>query len=85
MKAWDSLKSILRDGTHDGILAIENFAILFEPELRINLSVFLREALTGRHLVIKLENPVAEDFHYYPFPQDHTYYLDLTGINSTMC
>lgn len=85
MKAWDALKSILKDGTNDGVLAIENFAILFEPALKINLSAFLKEAMTGRQLILKLEHPVAGDWHYYPFPEDHTYYLDLTGINSTTC
>ena len=85
MKAWDVLKSILKDGTNDGVLAIENFAILFEPALRINLGAFLKEAMTGRQLILKLEHPVAGDWHYYPFPEDHTYYLDLTGINSTTC
>ena len=85
MKAWDVLKSILKDGTNDGVLAIENFAILFEPALKINLSAFLKEAMTGRQLILKLEHPVAGDWHYYPFPKDHTYYLDLTGINSTTC
>lgn len=85
MKAWDALKSILHDGTDDGVLAIENLAILFEPALKINLSAFLKEAMTGRQLILKLEHPVAGDWHYYPFPEDHTYYLDLTGINSTTC
>ncbi len=85
MKAWDVLKSILKDGTNDGVLAIENFAILFEPSLKINLSAFLKEAMTGRQLILKLEHPVAGDWHYYPFPEDHAYYLDLTGINTTIC
>ena len=85
MKAWDVLKSILKDGTNDGVLAIENFAILFEPALKINLRAFLKEAMTGRQLILKLEHPVAGNWHYYPFPEDHTYYLDLTGINSTTC
>lgn len=85
LKAWDALKSILKDGTNDGVLAIENFAILFEPALKINPEAFLKEAMTGRQLILKLEHPVAGDWHYYPFPEDHTYYLDLTGINSTTC
>lgn len=85
MKAWDALKSILKDGTNDGVLAIENFAILFEPALKINLGAFLKEAMTGRQLILKLEHPVAGDWHYYPFPEDHAYYLDLTGINTTIC
>lgn len=85
LKAWDALKSILKGGTKDGVLAIENFSILFEPALKINLAAFLKEAMTGRQLIIKLEHPVARDWHYYPFPADHTYYLDFTGINSTIC
>lgn len=85
MKAWDVLKSILKDGTNDGVLAIENFAILFEPALKINPDAFLKEAMIGRQLILKLEHPVAGDWHYYPFPEDHAYYLDLTGINTTMC
>ena len=85
MKAWDVLKSILKDGTYDGVIAIENFAILFEPALRINLGAFLKEAMTGRQLILKLEHPVAGDWHYYLFPEDHAYYLDLTGINTTIC
>ena len=85
LKAWDALKFILKDGTNDGVLAIENFAILFEPALRINLSAFLTEAMTGRQLILKLEHPVAGDWHYYLFPEDHAYYLDLTGINTIIC
>ena len=85
MKAWDALKSIMAENTIDGTLAIENFAILFEPALKINLSAFLKEAMTGRQLILKLEHPVAGDWHYYPFPEDHAYYLDLTGINTTIC
>ena len=85
MKAWDALKSIMAENTKDGILAIENFAILFEPALKINLSAFLKEAMTGRQLILKLEHPVAGDWHYYPFPNDKQYALDLTGINTTTC
>lgn len=85
VKAWDALKSILTNSTKDGTLAIENFAILFEPALKINLSTFLKEAMTGRQLILKLEHPVAGDRHYYPFPNDKQYALDLTGINTTTC
>ena len=85
MKAWDRLKGIMNEGVVDGSLALANFAILFEPALRINLTAFLKEAMTGRQLVLKLEHPIAGDWHYYPFPEDHTYYLDLTGISSTTC
>lgn len=85
MKAWDALKSILTNSTKDGTLAIENFAILFEPALKINLSAFLKEAMTGRQLILKLEHPVAGDWHYYPFPNDKQYALDLTDINTTTC
>ena len=85
MKAWDALKSIMAENTIDGTLAIANLAILFEPALKINLSAFLKEAMTGRQLILKLEHPVAGDWHYYPFPEDHAYYLDLTGINTTIC
>lgn len=85
MKAWDALKSIMAENTIDGTLAIGNLAILFEPALKINPDAFLKEAMTGRQLILKLEHPVAGDWHYYPFPEDHAYYLDLTGINSTTC
>ena len=85
MKAWDALKSILKDGTHSGAIAVSNFNILFEPALKINLNAFLKEAMTGRQLILKLEHPVAGDWHYYLFPEDHAYYLDLTGINTTIC
>ena len=85
MKAWDALKSIMAENTQDGTLAIENFAILFEPALKINLNAFLKEAMTGRQLILKLEHPVAGDWHYYPFPEDQAYSLDFTGINTTTC
>lgn len=85
MKAWDALKSILKDGTHSGAFAVSNFNILFEPALKINLNAFLKEAMTGRQLILKLEHPVAGDWHYYPFPKDKQYALDLTGINTTTC
>lgn len=85
LKAWDALKSLLNDGTKNGILAINNIAILFEPTLRINPSTFLKEAMTGRQLIIKLEYPVAGNYRYYPFPEASEYYLDLIGINTTIC
>ena len=85
LKAWDTLKSILNDGTKDGILAINNIAILFEPTLGINPSTFLKEAMTGRQLILKLEHPVAGNYRYYPFPEASEYYLDLAGINTTTC
>ena len=85
MKAWDALKSIMAENTIDGTLALANLAILFEPALKINPEAFLKEAMTGRQLILKLEHPVAGDWHYYPFPEDHAYSLDLTGINSTTC
>lgn len=85
LKAWDALKSILNNGTQDGILAVCNFAITFEPALKINPNVFLKEAMTGRQLILKLEHPVAGDYRYYPFPDAREYYLDLAGINTTTC
>lgn len=85
LKAWDALKSILNDGTKDGVLAIKNFTITFEPALRINPSAFLKEAMTGRRLLLKLEHPVAGDYRYYPFPEAPEYYLNLVGINTTIC
>ena len=85
LKAWDVLKSILNEGTHDGFLAVCNFAITFEPDLKINPNVFLKEAMTGRQLILKLEHPVAGDYRYYPFPDAREYYLDFTGINTTIC
>ena len=85
MKAWDCIKCIMNEGTVDGILALENLAILFEPALRINISAFLKEALTGRGVILKLEHKVSEDYRYYPFPGNQSYYLDLTGIDSTTC
>ena len=85
MKAWDAVNDILNEHTKDGAVAIDNFAILFEPALKINLAAFLKAATTGRSLVLKLERRVADDWHYYPFPEDHDYYLDLTGINTITC
>ena len=85
MKAWDSLKCIMNKETADGVLALENLAILFEPALKINISAFLKEAMTGRVVILKLEHKVSEDYRYYPFPGDHSYYLDLTGIDTTTC
>ncbi len=85
MKAWDSLKGIMNEGTVDGILALENLAILFEPALKINISAFLKEAMSGRGLILKLDHKVSEDFRYYPFPGNQSFYLDLTGIDTTTC
>jgi len=85
MKAWDALKVILNEGTANGIVAIENFSILFEPTLKINLRAFLKEAMAGRRLILKLDHPVSGDWTYYPFPEDHNYYLDLTDINAITC
>ena len=85
MKAWDGLKGIMNEGTVDGVLALENISILFEPSLKINISSFLKEAMAGRGVILKLEHKVSEDYRYYPFPGDHSYYLDLTGIDTTTC
>ena len=85
MKARDALKSILQEGTKDGSLAIENFSILFEPALKINTRAFLKEASSGRSLILKIDRPVDGDWRYYPFPEDHGYYLDFTEINITKC
>ncbi len=85
MKAWDGLKGIMNEGTVDGVLALENISILFEPALKINISSFLKEAMAGRGIILKLEHKVSEDYRYYPFPGDHSYYLDLTGIDTTTC
>ena len=78
MKAWDALKSILAEETKDGVIAIENFNILFEPALRINVRTFILDAIRGRNLILKLEHPIAQDYTYYPFPEDQSYYLDFT-------
>lgn len=83
MKAWDGLKGIMNEGTVDGVLALENISILFEPSLKINISAFLKEAMSGRGVILKLEHKVSEDYRYYPFPGDQSYYLDLTGIDTT--
>jgi hypothetical protein len=80
MKAWDALKSILAEETKDGVIAIENFNILFEPALRINVRTFILDAIRGRNLILKLEHPIAQDYTYYPFPEDQSYYLDFTEI-----
>lgn len=85
MKAWDNLKRIMNEGTGEGILALENIALLFEPSLKINISAFLKEAMTGREVILKLEHKVSCDYRYYPFPSDQSYYLDLTGIDTTTC
>ena len=82
IKAWDDIKVILNEGTIDGSLAIENFSILFEPSLKINIKAFLKEAMAGRCLILKLEHPVSKDWYYYPFPDDHSYYMDLSDINT---
>ena len=84
MKAWDALKTILREHTQNGTIAIENFNILFEPALKISLFAFLKEAMAGRNLIFKLEHKMVGDFHYYPFLEDRSYYLDLTGIDCTI-
>lgn len=83
MKAWDYLKFIMNEGTVNGALALENLTILFEPALRISMSAFLKEAMTGRGVILKIEHKVSEDYRYYPFPDDKSFFLDLTGIDTT--
>ncbi|MBO6220788.1 MAG: hypothetical protein J6N46_02535 [Bacteroidales bacterium] len=83
MKAWDYLKFIMNKGTVNGALALENLTILFEPALRISMSAFLKEAMTGRGVILKIEHKVSEDYRYYPFPDDKSFFLDLTGIDTT--
>ena len=85
MKAWDCLKSIMNEGTENDTLALENLAIIFEPALKINVSTFLKEAMNGRRVILKLEHRVSEDYHYYPFPNDKSFFLDLSGIDTTTC
>ena len=83
MLAWDTAKTIIRDFTLDGTVAIDNIAILFEPALKINVRAFILDSVIGRKMVIKLNHPIAQDGIYYPFPEDKTYKLDLSGISYT--
>ena len=85
MRAWDAIKSILNEGTQDGVLALDNFTIIFEPALKINTKAFLKEAMSGRSLILKLNHKITEDWRYYPFPDDDRFFLDLVGTPTSTC
>ena len=80
MKTWDILKRILNEKTVDKTIALENITILFEPSLKINISAFLREATNNRMVILKLDHELSNN-RYYPFMDNHSYFLDFTGID----
>ena len=63
-------------------LAIENFDILFEPALGINIDAFIKRVNRGLCLIIKTDHPARDD-SYFPFIGDESHRIDLNGISYT--
>lgn len=88
IKSLDILRQILNSGIKTDAqgrqyLAIDNFSILFEPALKINLRAIIEAYAKQYLLLLHIENPIQEASTYYPFPEDATYKLDLTNLNYT--
>ena len=86
VKAYDTLRQMLdqavkQDAYGHNYIAITNFAILFEPSLRINLRAIIEDYSKRYKFILHIENPVEDGMTYYPFPEDKTYKLDLIGIS----
>lgn len=77
------LSEIITDFTFtnaDGLkyLALDNIAILFEPDFGVNMDSFIDKASKGVCLFIKSDHK-AENNAYFPFPDNKNYYIDLTN------
>ena len=88
IKAYDCLKEILNENIHTDhqgrrYLALENFAILFEPALKINLRKLVEDYAKRLLLILRIDHLPESSDAYYPFPEDKTFRLDLTDINYT--
>lgn len=86
MKAYDTLCQILSDGIMTDAegrkyVAITNYAILFEPALRINVRTIIEKYAKQMLFILKIDHELTDYSTYYPFPEDHTYMVDLTNIN----
>lgn len=86
VKAYDTLRQILdqavkQDRYGHNYIAITNFAILFEPSLRINLRSIVEDYSRRFIFILQIENEVVDNMIYYPFPGDQTYKLDLIDIS----
>lgn len=86
VKAYDTLRQILdqaikQDCYGHNYIAITNFAILFEPSLRINMRTIVEDYSRRFIFILHIENAVVDNMTYYPFPGDQTYKLDLIGIS----
>lgn len=88
IKAYDSLKEILNDNIHTDqqgrqYLALENFAILFEPAIKINLRSLIEDYSKRIRLILRIDHLPESSDAYYPFPEDKSFRLDLTNLNYT--
>lgn len=86
VKAYDTLRQMLnqavkQDAYGHNYIAITNFAILFEPSLRINLRAIVEDYSKRYNFILHVENPLEDSVTYFPFPGDKTYKLDFTGIS----
>ena len=75
VKAYDTLRQILdqavkQDRYGHNYIAITNFAILFEPSLRINLRSIVEDYSRRFIFILQIENEVVDNMIYYPFPGD---------------
>ena len=88
IKAYDCLKEILNENIHTDqqgrrYLAMENFAILFEPALKINLRSLIEDYAKRVLLILRIDHLPESSDAYFPFPEDKFFRLDLTDLNYT--
>lgn len=86
IKALDYLREILNSGIKTDAqgrqyLAIDNFSILFEPALKINLRAIIEAYAKQYLLLLRITNSLQGANTYYPFPEDKTYKLDFSGLS----
>lgn len=88
IKALDLLRQILNssirtDAQGRSYLALDNYTILFEPALKINLRAIIESYAKQYLLILRTEGITEGSATYYPFPEDKSFKLDLTNLNYT--
>ena len=88
IRALDLLRQILNssirtDAQGRSYLALDNFSILFEPALKINLRAIIESYAKQFLLILRTEGMTDGGATYYPFPEDKSFKLDLTNLNYT--
>ena len=85
MKTDDALQDILNSNTlihslFGKYIAIDNIAILFEPELRINVKTLIDNWSKSQLVIVKYEGLIEDNYLWLTVPNDHIG-VDLKGLS----